>query len=145
MGLLICKDNIEDFKKSINKLAHERLSLEDLLPGIDVDMELRLSDLNEDLAKECELLEPFGMANPEPLFYSRALKLKGQVQSLGRETLKFWVTDGLTTIQAIGFGMSSLRQTLLEAQSIELVYTLRMDYWQGASSLILEAKEIFFK
>ena len=144
-GLLICKDNIEDFKKSINKLAHERLNIEDLLPGIDVDMELRLADLNEDLAKECELLEPFGMANPEPLFYSRALKLKGQAQSLARETLKFWVTDGITTIQVIGFGMNSLRQDLLNAQSIDLVYTLRLDYWQGASSFILEAKEIFFR
>jgi single-stranded-DNA-specific exonuclease len=144
-GLLIYKNNIDDFRKSINKLAHERLNIDDLLPGIDVDMELRLADVSEDLAKECELLEPFGMANPEPLFYSRNLKLKGQAQSLGRETLKFWVTDGVATMQVIGFGMSSLRQDLLNAQSIDLVYTLRLDNWQGASSLILEAKEIFFK
>ena len=108
-------------------------------------MELRLSDLNEDLAKECELLEPFGMANPEPLFYSRALKLKGQVQSLGRETLKFWVTDGLTTIQAIGFGMSSLCRDLENANSFDLVFYPRRDRWQGDDAVILEVEDIFFK
>jgi len=144
-GLLIYKENLEDFRNSINQLAHNRINLVDLLPEIEVDMELRLTDINESLVRECELLEPFGMANPEPLFYSRNLKLKGQVQSLGRETLKFWVTDGINTMQVIGFGMSSLRQALIEAAWLELVYTPRIDNWQGSSSMILEAKEMFFK
>ncbi|PIQ85304.1 MAG: single-stranded-DNA-specific exonuclease RecJ, partial [Candidatus Omnitrophica bacterium CG11_big_fil_rev_8_21_14_0_20_43_6] len=75
-GLLITKDNIDEFRKSINKLASDRLTLEDLLPSKDIDAELALGDLNESLVKELERLEPFGMANPEPLFYSRTLKLK---------------------------------------------------------------------
>ncbi|MCX5703806.1 MAG: single-stranded-DNA-specific exonuclease RecJ, partial [Candidatus Omnitrophica bacterium] len=85
-GLLITKDSIEDFKRNINRLAHERLSLEDLLPSLDIDMELGLSDLNEEIISQLELLEPYGMANPEPLFYTRNLKMKGQPLTLSRET-----------------------------------------------------------
>ncbi|MBI5229646.1 single-stranded-DNA-specific exonuclease RecJ, partial [Candidatus Micrarchaeota archaeon] len=50
-GLLITKDNINDFKHNINRIAHERLSLEDLLPSLDIDLELNLTDLNEELRK----------------------------------------------------------------------------------------------
>ncbi len=144
-GLLITKDNIDDFRKSINKLASDRLTLEDLLPSRDIDLELNFADLNEALVKELELLEPFGMANPEPLFYTRNLKLKGEVQLLNRGTLKFWATDGVTTSQVIAFGMSSLRESLLQAASFDLVYTPKIDSWRQEESLILEAKDIFFK
>ncbi len=144
-GLLITKDNIDEFRKSINKLAHDRLDFNDLLPSIDIDAELILSDLNETMVRELEALEPFGMANPEPLFYTRALKLKGQVQSLSRETLKFWVTDGLITCQVIAFGMAGLLNSLTQAESFDLVYTPKIDSWRQDESLILEAKDIFFK
>jgi len=144
-GLLITKDNIDEFRKSINKLAHERLDFNDLLPSIDIDAELLLGDLNEAMVKELDSLEPFGMANPEPLFYTRGLKLKGQAQSLGRETLKFWATDGAITQQVIGFGMSGLLNSLTQAESFDLVYTPKIDSWRQDESLILEAKDIFFK
>jgi single-stranded-DNA-specific exonuclease len=144
-GLLITKDNIDEFRKSINRLASDRLTLEDLLPSRDIDLELNLADLNEVLVKELELLEPFGMANPEPLFYTRGLKLKGELQLLNRGTLKFWATDTVTTRQVIAFGMSSLKESLLQAASFDLVYTPKIDSWRQEESMILEAKDIFFK
>jgi len=145
VGLLITKDNIADFKHSINNFAQKKLLLEDLLPSLEVDMELGLADLSEDLVGELERLEPFGTGNPEPLFYTRNLTLKNTPQALGRDTLKFWVNDGEVTCQAIGFGMASLRQGLIDAGSFDLIYSLRIDNWQGESSFILEAEDIFFK
>ncbi|MFH0855756.1 MAG: single-stranded-DNA-specific exonuclease RecJ [Candidatus Omnitrophota bacterium] len=144
-GLTITRESIGDFRKSLNELAREKMSLEDLLPGLDIDMELSLSDLNEELAGELEKLEPFGTANPEPLFYTRGLKLKGEPQKLARQTLKFWVGDGEASVQVIGFGMEPLCANLVEAKTIDIVYALRMDNWLDNSSIILEAKDIFFK
>ena len=144
-GLVITKDNIEDFKQDINRLAKEKLVLEDLLPRLDIDIELALSDLNESAIMELEALEPFGMANPEPLFYTRNLKLKGEPQALGRNTLKFWVTDGQITYQAIGFGLSGFQTSLINADYFDLVYTPRMDNWHGEGTVLLEIRDIFFK
>jgi len=144
-GLLITRDNIDEFRKTINKLAHERLDLADLLPGIDVDAELVLADLNDKAVRELGALEPFGMGNPEPLFYTRLLRLKGQPQVLGRETLKFWVTDGTLTCQVIGFGMAGMFDSLTQAESFDLVYTPKIDSWRQEESVILEAKDIFLK
>ena len=145
VGMVIDKNNIEDFKQQINQIAREKLSLNQMLPSLDIDLEINLSDLDSDAAYSLERLEPFGAGNPEPLFFTRNLKLKSQPQSLSRDTLKFWVTDGSATFEAIGFGMGSFREDLLNASSFDLVYTLKIDNWQDSESVILEAKDIFFR
>lgn len=146
VGLVIAKDNIEDFKNRINHLACQRLGFEDLTPSLDIDMELSLIDLNEAAVTEFGQLEPFGVGNPEPLFYTRNLKLKAKTtQVLGKNTLKFWITDGNITYQAIGFGMASLKESLVDSDYFDLVYTPRIDNWQGGKSILLEARDIFFR
>ncbi len=145
IGLLITKDNIKGFKEKINQLAKEKLKIEDLLPGLDVDMELGLDSLTEGLAQEIKALEPFGTGNSEPLFFARNLKLKGQPQVLSRDTLKFWVTDGNVTCSVIAFGMGSLKDSLLNAECLDLVYSLAIDNWRQQNTLILQAKDLFFR
>lgn len=145
VGLAITRDSIEDFKNTINRLAQDRLRLEDLLPGKDIDAQISLSDINARLVDEIEKMEPFGTGNPEPLFYTQDLKLKSTPQVLGRKTLKLWVTDGRVTYQAIGFGMSGFSSSFTSADAFDLVYNVRMDNWQGMDTLILEIKDVFFK
>jgi single-stranded-DNA-specific exonuclease len=145
VGLTITRDSISDFRDSINRLAHDKLSFEDLLPGLDIDMELGLLDLDEGSVSELERLEPFGAVNSEPLFFTRGLTLKGEVKDLARETIKFWVTDGENIQQVIGFGMSNLKNNLKEAKSFDLVYTARIDNWTDEPLVILEAQDIFFR
>lgn len=143
VGLHINKDNVEAFKSRINQLAKKKLRLEDLFPCLEVDMELGLSDLDEPLVSELQMLEPFGTGNPEPLFYTRGLKLKGKPELLARDTIKFWVSDEKATYQAIGFGMGSFRDDLINAECFDLAYTPRIDSWRGADNILLEIKDIF--
>lgn len=143
VGLTIDKGNIDDFKNKINRLAKEKLRLEDLLPSLDIDMELSFSELNSEAIRELERLEPFGTGNPEPLFYTRNLKLKSAPEVLGNNTLKFWASDGNITYQVIGFGMAGFRQSVINADYLDLVYTPVMDNWHGEEAVLLEAKDIF--
>jgi single-stranded-DNA-specific exonuclease len=144
-GLVIAKDNIQDFRRDINRFAHQVLLKEFLMPSIEVDAELKLADLSKDLVYELLALEPFGPANPEPTFYTRNLTLRNEPQVLARETLKFWVTDSEFTYPVIGFGLAGLRQRLLQAHSLDLIFSPKIDNWQDNQNLILEAKEIIFK
>jgi single-stranded-DNA-specific exonuclease len=144
-GLIIAKENIPDFRLDINRFARKVLTKELLLPSIEGDMEINLTDLNQDLVCQLSNLEPFGSANPQPLFYTRNLRLRGEPQVLARDTLKFWVTDSQITYQVIGFGKAFLRQSLLEADSLDLLFHPQIDDWQGNQDLILQAKEIIFK
>ncbi len=143
-GLTITQDSIKDFKESINRLAHDQLKFEDLLPSLDIDLEANLSELDLESIAELEKLEPFGAFNPEPLFYTPKLRIKGELRDLARDTIKFWVNDGINTLEVIGFGMSSLKSSLRAAKEFSLIYTPRVDNWLNRSSVILEAKDILF-
>jgi single-stranded-DNA-specific exonuclease len=144
-GLVIARDSIEDFKEQINRLAKERLLLEDLIPRLDIDMEVSFSDWDTQTVVGLEFLEPYGAKNPEPLFITRNLRPKGDSQVLGKNTLKFWATDGDITYQAIGFGMGDLEASLTNCASLDLVYTPRIDTWQGEENMLLEVRDIFFR
>jgi len=144
-GLVIARDAIDDFKKSINQLAKDEMLLEDLLPSLDIDMELKLSDLSEKIVREMALLEPCGTDNPRPLFFTRDLRLKGEVRVLGRNTIKFYVTDDYVTYPAIGFGLGHFKESLLSAGALDLVYDLKTDDWQGGDAVLLEVKDLFLK
>lgn len=145
IGMVIPENNIDEFRNKINLFARENLNIQDLIPSMDIDMELSFSELNMDLILEMKKLEPFGVGNPEPLFYTKNLMLKGQPRLYSRDTLKFWVTDGDLTYSAIGFGMGALLESLVNAEKLDLVYFPKIDSWQGQESPILEVKEIFFK
>lgn len=144
-GLVISRDNIDDFRHSINRRAKERLSLEHLLPGIDIDVQVALADITDDVLSELERMEPFGQDNPEPLFYADNLAIKSEPRVMGKETLKFWVTDGQATCQAIGFGMAHVKGSLMNASSFGMAFRPRLDTWGGVSSIILEIKELVFR
>ena len=66
-------------------------------------------------------------------------------QVLSRCTLKFWVSDGECTYEAIGFGMGGLRESLMQAGSFDLVFTPQIDEWRGEEGIVLQIKDIFLK
>lgn len=144
VGMVIHKEKIETFRDRLNTLAADRLLFEDLVPSCEVDMQLGLSDLSKELTREIGLLEPFGSGNREPLFFTPRLKLKTEPSILSKQTLKFWVTDGYFTYPAIGFRMAGLKESLLNADYFNLVYSLKSDNWKGQDSFILEVKDVFF-
>lgn len=140
-GLSILKHNIDGFKQSINRIA-QRLSAQDLLPSLHIDLGLELADLNETLISEIEALEPFGQDNPKPVFCSNNLKIKSKPALLAKDTLKFWVTDGRSAYPAVGFGMGSYLDLVSSAKEINLAYKVSRDTWNGNNQLQLEIEDI---
>jgi single-stranded-DNA-specific exonuclease len=70
-GLAIREANLPAFEEAFRGIARELLSDEDLEPQLRLDHELGLSDLNLDFLRWHEMLQPFGNANPQPLFLAR--------------------------------------------------------------------------
>ncbi|ACB84870.1 single-stranded-DNA-specific exonuclease RecJ [Natranaerobius thermophilus] len=66
-GLKLESAHLDEFIKQMNHLAQKWLSEDDLLPSIDIDMEIPEEALTRELAEEISQLEPFGMGNPQPV------------------------------------------------------------------------------
>jgi single-stranded-DNA-specific exonuclease len=124
-GLSILKENIHALRERLNRLAEQKLKLQDIQPRLNIDMELRFDELNDDLLDDIEKLKPFGEQNPPPLFYTPSLKLRAEPRNLGMDTLRLWASDGRFTYPAVGFGMSNLKEYLSKVEYFDLVYSLK--------------------
>ncbi len=70
-GLSMREEDVERFRQKLNENCV--LGEEDFIPVIHIDVPLPLAFANEGLARELELLEPFGVGNPKPLFAQKGL------------------------------------------------------------------------
>ena len=70
-GLSMREEDIEELRRALNK--DSKLTEEDFIPRVHIDVPMPLGYADEKLADELELLEPFGVGNPKPLFAQKDL------------------------------------------------------------------------
>ena len=70
------KISFEDVKKSLNCIIYENLAGKKLTPSLDIDLELKIDEVDIPLVEEIQKLEPFGMSNNAPVFAVKNVKLK---------------------------------------------------------------------
>lgn len=86
-GLSLEVDNVEPLRKRLNEITE--LTEEDLIPKINLDMQLPLDYINYNLIYDLEKLEPFGKGNNKPLFGEKNIKvLKGNILGQNKNVLK---------------------------------------------------------
>ncbi|MFH1791780.1 MAG: single-stranded-DNA-specific exonuclease RecJ, partial [Candidatus Omnitrophota bacterium] len=93
-GLSIHRDKVDAFRDSINAYARGCISDTDLLPKINIDMEIPFADLTEGLVKDLDLLSPYGPGNPRPVFVSSQVAVKDRPRLLGKNGYKMWLESG---------------------------------------------------
>lgn len=141
-GFSIEKRNIEKFKVLFNEVAKEALLPEHLLPKLRADMDIPLNRLSEKLISEIGMLAPHGPKNPSPVFVSKRIKLKNAPKVVGRNGVKFWVTDGKITCEAIAFGVSSAFLEMLMEGEVDLAYSPSVNAYKGLRSIKLNLADV---
>jgi len=141
-GLTIKEENIDQFRTRINSVAEKSLNIKELKPILTIDQQIALTDIDLKLAESMEDLEPFGEGNPQPVFCSRNVIAKSYPQVLGKETLKFWVTDGTASISAVGFGMAKYKDMVRPGGKLDLAYEISIDDWNKSPVPQLKLKDI---
>ncbi len=141
-GLTIKKKNIDPFRELINKLAQEMMEAKKLIPTLCIDCEIPLASINMELANVIEAMQPFGEGNPAPVFCSQQVTVKTYPKIMGKDTLKFWVTDEQATISAVGFGMAKYSGLIRPGAKIDLAYQITLDEWNKEPTPQLILKDI---
>ncbi len=65
-GIEISYKYVEGFKRKINNVARDTLKPSDFLSVINIDSDIKFSDINEKFVNDIYKLKPFGEGNPEP-------------------------------------------------------------------------------
>jgi single-stranded-DNA-specific exonuclease len=144
-GLAIKRERILELRRRLNEHAASCLTDDDLVPVIHVDAELPSSAMTLALAEELRQLEPFGAANPRPLFLTRNLRIASEPRVIKERHLKFYVEgdDGRRHDAIWWGGVEELEErTLHMGARIELAYTIEPNTWQGETRLQLCVQDI---
>jgi single-stranded-DNA-specific exonuclease len=145
IGIKINKNNIEKLRKEINNYAKKMLSAEDLIPKINLDVKLKLSQVDEELIDEINKLTPFGMGNPKPVFYSTNLSLEDEPRILKEKHIRMELCDGSEIIDAIGFNMAHFYDEIMKNQEqINVVFFPELNEWNGDETMNLVLKDMKF-
>lgn len=84
------EERIEQFREALNKGCE--LTEEDFIPKVHIDVAMPLSYADIDLAKSMELLEPYGVGNPKPLFAEKNLHfIRGYKMGAKQNFARFYV------------------------------------------------------
>jgi single-stranded-DNA-specific exonuclease len=134
-GVTIARDKIPELTRRFNEIAIARLTVEDLVAELRVDLELPISSANLELEALLRHFEPFGPANPTPVIVSRGVRLAAPPRVLGDGHLKLRLQTDSGELEAIGWGMASLASELDVSTPIDIAYRLERDDWNGAPRL----------
>ena len=102
-GLSLPEENIPEFRRRINE--HCNLSEEDLTETVWIDVPMPLEYINEKLILELGGLEPFGKANPKPVFADKNISIQN-IRAIGKDKQYTRMTitkDSGIVIDAVGF------------------------------------------
>ncbi|MCE5250820.1 single-stranded-DNA-specific exonuclease RecJ [bacterium] len=142
-GLSIKADKIGEFKVRFRDIIRRDLSLGVPLPSITIDSELDLSSLNDTMINFLNKLSPFGENNPMPLFLTRKLLSVGEPRIVGKNHLKFKVTDNTMVFDAIAFNMGDyLGRVRIGGPPMDVLYNVERNYWMGRKTIQLVVKAI---
>jgi single-stranded-DNA-specific exonuclease len=142
-GLRIRRGNIPALRETLNALAHERLTPEELRPRLRVDHELTMSNVTAELWRFLAHFGPYGQGNPKPVFLARNVRVVGQPELMGEEHLRLRldVGDGVTP-EAVAFRQAGELEWLRESARVDLAFQLGVRHWQGVEYIQAQVVDI---
>jgi single-stranded-DNA-specific exonuclease len=138
-GFTLKVSHVQALTNELEDLAQEVLSEDDLIPRIEIDRSISLSDLNPETIRDIQSLAPFGSGNPEPLFHSQNLDVIHSM-IVGERHLKLKVGQGERVMEAIGFDFSDWHP--LQGEAIDMVFTPEINEWQGYKKIQLKIVDL---
>ncbi len=141
-GLTIRRADIPAFRERINQYAAARLTEEMTVVRYEADCEVKADELVMQTAKEFERLEPFGVGNPAPLLIMRDAVVQRIVPLGGGKHTKLLLYRDGHTFNAIWFGVSPGRLPCIAGDTVDALFQLNINDYQGVRSLQLILRDI---
>jgi single-stranded-DNA-specific exonuclease len=143
-GFTIPTQRIAELEQRLQIYAANRLPEKPEAP-LDIDAEVPLASLTWELLEALAALEPFGQANPQPMFMSRRVRvLHAATRGADGQHLKLKLDDGQggSSYDGIAFRLGHLAGYFARHPWLDIVYTFEAHEWNGQRSLQLNIKDL---
>lgn len=145
VGLTLLPKNLNKLKERFDTAVRNFFGDAPIIPTLHIDMELPF-ELATDftILKSLELLQPFGIGNPEPIFSSLPLRIQyAKIFGTNKEHINITVieeTSGIV-LKAKGWRLAHQVPQLSQNMRIQLAYTPAINIYKGIASIELNIKD----
>ncbi len=144
-GMTLKEENYENFKNAFEKTVQETIHPDLLIPELEYDAEIRLTELNPKLMRVLKQFEPLGPQNMTPLFLVKEVTDSGYAKNLGSddEHLKAFIKqDNSENFGAIGFKIGDKLSIVKNMQKFDAIVSLEENEWRDVVTLQLQLRDI---
>lgn len=141
-GLTIKRKNLSAFCERINTYARERLQNTDPTPLLEAECELVPADITMKQAEELYYLEPYGVSNPQPLFFIKEIPLADIAEVGGGKHTRLTLRMGSGTISAMCFRKTIAELDIFPGDILDLVFILDINEFQRNRSVQMIVKDV---
>ncbi len=143
-GLTVPLAKLNDFTRLVEDYAASYILPEQLSDVHLADLYVSSQDLNLANARQIARLEPFGEANPVPLFIARKLLVSEMKAVGGGRHLKMRLCDEKSQVcwDAIAFGFADAAEWTGPGAYVDVLFALEVNDWLGDSQAQLNVRDL---
>lgn len=137
-GMTLLPEQVIPFSNRFEEVVSATIEPHLLSPQITIDAEVNFTDLQPTFYKILCQMEPFGPENMRPVFLVRNVTDNGWSKIVKEEHLKVSLQQNGVVFNGIGFGMANKYNLLKDKKTVDVVFTLDLNEWNGNTSLQLK-------
>ncbi|MGE5329548.1 MAG: single-stranded-DNA-specific exonuclease RecJ [Deltaproteobacteria bacterium] len=141
-GITITQGNFDAFKEKAEELVDKITEGKILTKSIAVEGIIGIEELSYSNVKDLELLEPFGTANPAPVFCMENAEIASMRTVGDKKHLKLNIRSGSSQVEAIGFQMGEFIDSLKQGDRIDLIFTTETCHYGGRNYVQMVIKDL---
>ena len=147
-GLTMKVSNIDKFKEQFEEIVSDTIEERSLIQEIEIDSTLSFSEITPSFFSVLRKFAPFGPGNMNPVFRTENVRDTGMSRIVGNNHLKLNLAEDENTrfgFEGIGFQMGQHYSFISRKIPFDLCYSLEENYYNGKTSIQLNAKDIRLK
>ena len=149
-GLALPIDRVDELRRRMQDAVGLAVSDADLVPEVEIDAHLHLSDVTPRFWSVLKQFGPHGPDNLRPVFWGQGLRVVGQPSRVGAEKqhlrLRVAQREGGATFPVIGFGLGehygAALTSVRRGRPLDLAFQVDENTWNGRTTLQLKAQDL---
>ncbi len=146
-GLTMKEENVPVFIERFEKIVSATIADDMLVPMVEIDSDLKLSDISDKFYRILKQFQPFGPGNMAPIFRSADVVDNGDGRLVGvdHEHIKLDLIqedNPYKPIAAIGFQQSTHYDYIRQGKAFNVCYSVAENTYRGTASLQLRIKDL---
>ncbi len=131
-GVTVEVGRLPEMRRRLTEYANRKLEPGDLIPRLRIDAPLSLSEITGDVVQALSRLEPFGSANPKPIFRASPVELAQPPRVMKERHLSLIFRQGGRAFRGVAWRAAE-REAYLSANrfGLDLAYSLDQNDFRG--------------